>query len=265
MPVGFFATKNQKKAAEKGVFFSLTTTPGRIKKLKATIASLLDQEVAAAGIILNIPEKYRRSGQTYSIPPFISNIPQVDINRCVDFGPATKLLPTLKKLANHSHAKIIVVDDDQVYPKGLVKTYIQAAENSPKTALGLCGWNVPGNFRHPSREVKRGAGIRIFDAQPNIHRDETVDILQGATSYMVRVNFFDKRVFDLIESAYSADDIWISGHLAKNGISKKVLKTNFAYARIDAYHTREHLKHSVNKSNEHNNYLYEYFSPYWSK
>ena len=81
------------------IYISISTIPQRIKNLNETIRSLLNQTRKPDKIFINIPNKYQRFKETIKdnqIPNFDSNI--VEVTRCEDCGPGTKLLGSLDKL-----------------------------------------------------------------------------------------------------------------------------------------------------------------------
>ena len=75
------------------IYVSLSTIPQRIKNLSKSVESLLSQTQKPDRIFINIPFKYRRFSETIEdkqIPKFDNNF--VEITRCEDSGPGTKLL-----------------------------------------------------------------------------------------------------------------------------------------------------------------------------
>ena len=102
------------------IYVSTSTIPQRIKSLDKSIKSLLNQSKKPDKIFINIPFKYRRFKETIKddeIPKFDNSI--VEITRCEDYGPATKLLGSLDKLEKNS--LVIVFDDDHVYENYMVE------------------------------------------------------------------------------------------------------------------------------------------------
>ena len=85
------------------IYVSLSTIPQRIKNLSTSVESLLNQTQKPDKIFINIPFKYRRFSETIEheqIPKFDNST--VEITRCEDSGPGTKLLGSLKKLEKNS-------------------------------------------------------------------------------------------------------------------------------------------------------------------
>jgi hypothetical protein len=73
------------------IYVTLTTIPPRLKNIHITINSILSQTIIPDLIILNIPSNYNNFSNNYDIPSGLNN-DKILINRCNDFGPATKLL-----------------------------------------------------------------------------------------------------------------------------------------------------------------------------
>ena len=76
------------------------------------INSLLKQTRKPDKIFVNIPYKYKRFSETIEdnqIPKFDSSI--VEVTRCEDCGPGTKLIGSLNKFEKNS--LVILADDDE--------------------------------------------------------------------------------------------------------------------------------------------------------
>lgn len=109
------------------VVFSLTTIPDRIEFTKHTILSLLNGSVLPEKIIFNIPYKSLK-GKEYIIPEWLTDLtaryPLLVLNRCQDYGPATKIIPTLIMYQTNLDQKIIYIDDDVIYHKHFLRNFI---------------------------------------------------------------------------------------------------------------------------------------------
>lgn len=255
-------------AQKSNLLVSLTTTPDRLPKIHQTLRSLIDQTVLPAAIYLNLPEKSMK-GKAYEITSDLLNFPLLKINRpAIDQGPATKSLPVLADNSIDSDTIIVVLDDDQVYPKNLLETYYTNSLKFPEHALTICGWKTPQTLRHSDKKILRGAGLKLNDPNANISKNEEVEIIQGASSYAIKKRFFTSEIFDFdkaLPKAMFADDIWISGQLAKAKTPRILLKADFAYCRIMSlsHFKTEGLRDTANGDNTINDALYEYFRNNW--
>lgn len=168
---------------------SLTSIPPRFDTLGPVLESLLSQ--GADAVALCIPRTYRRFG-TADPPRLPAGITLIRSD--TDFGPATKLLPAL---ARWPEARIAYCDDDCLYGPGWLDALTAAA--TQRTAVAASGWPV--------------ARLRRQGAAPPF-----TDIAQGFGGVLVSAQMFDPRVFDTPEPCWPVDDIWLSAHLAINGV-----------------------------------------------
>ena len=172
------------------ITITLTTTPSRIALLHYTLKSLLDQTHPPARIILNIPEFSEREQIAYTIPPEITALSSVQINRCRDLGPGTKLIPTLSIVTPDT--ALLVLDDDRIYPNWLIERYSAAVNDFPDAALTMGGWVVPDTLEDTfttilsSLFMRPPAPIRA----PRLRRPREIDVML-VFSYLVRPSFFD--------------------------------------------------------------------------
>lgn len=174
---------------------SFTTSPTRINKCGPMINSILDQTRRPDLFILNIPEKFERTGDSYVIPKYIRK--SLTVNRIdTDYGPATKILPTVTYLLHCDRAKdyppedtrIIYLDDDIAYPKRMTETYekiIPDNDNNVWTSTGF-------DFVNMNLNGKRG------------HKD-TATIAEGYGSVCVKLNTFGDDFVEYMKR-YTASD-----------------------------------------------------------
>ena len=104
------------------IYVSITTIPQRIKNLNKSVKSLLNQTRKPDKIFINIPFKYKRFSEAIvdnQIPKFDNKV--VEITRCEDYGPGTKLLGSLNKLQKDS--LLILADDDHTYEDYMIEKF----------------------------------------------------------------------------------------------------------------------------------------------
>src|SRR5882762_10642007 len=124
------------------VIASLSTVPDRINNLGPTIRSLLKQTRPPDEIVLAIPEFSIRERRPYVVPKYISRLPRVRVLRCrEDWGPATKFIGAIQDelAAGRENTLIMVVDDDRLYPRDALETYLYYSEQLPDAALCFRG------------------------------------------------------------------------------------------------------------------------------
>ena len=168
------------------IYISLTTIPERFKNLNKTISSLLSQKKKADKIFINIPKEYTRFKEIISneqIPKFNSDI--VEIIRCEDYGPGTKILGSVKKLKKDS--LVILVDDDNVYKDYMIEKFFYFHKKAPKNAYSF--------YVHPLGNFGVGQGADGFAIN---------------TNHLDGINDFYERVVKDHNELFLHDDLWIS-------------------------------------------------------
>ena len=187
------------------IYVSTSTIPQRVKSLDKSIKSLLNQSKKPDKIFINIPFKYRRFNETIKddeIPKFDSSV--VEITRCEDYGPATKLLGSLDKLEKNS--LVILFDDDHVYENYMVEKFSYFYSKAPDNAYSF--------YVHPLGKFGIGQGADGFGINTNF--------LEGIKG------FYNKVVKDYKE-LFLNDDVWISYFL-------------YFIKKTKIFSLREHLK-----------------------
>ena len=168
------------------IYVSLSTIPQRLKNLNQSVESLLKQTVKPDKIFINIPYNYKRFSETIrddQIPKFGNSL--VEITRCEDCGPGTKLLGSLNKFEKNS--LVILADDDHVYEDYMVEKFFYFYSKAPNNAYSF--------YVHPLGNFGIGQGADGFAINTN-H-------LTG-----IKI-FYDKVVRDYKE-LFLYDDLWIS-------------------------------------------------------
>ena len=87
---------NSSPTLNKRFIVALSTIPDRIKGLRPTIDSLLNQTRRPDEIVLAVPKFSLRQQRPYDIPDWLHQVPDLRILRCdKDWGPATKFIAVL--------------------------------------------------------------------------------------------------------------------------------------------------------------------------
>ena len=224
------------------IYVSISTIPQRIKNLHRSIDSLLNQKKKPDKIFINIPNKYKRFKKIIDdkqIPIFQDS--RVEITRCEDCGPGTKLLGSLDKLNKNS--LLILADDDHSYEDYMIEKFYYFYSKAPSNAYSF--------YVHPLGNFGIGQGADGFAINTNS--------LVGIKS------FYDKIVKNYKE-LFLYDDLWISyflyffkknkilslqDHLKKNSENKRSLiyKTHtIASGLVSTY--GENLVNAIKKRDE---------------
>ena len=168
------------------IFISISTIPERVKHLNKTVDSLLKQTKKPDRIFINIPNKYRRFSETIEdnkIPKFNSDI--VEVTRCEDFGPGTKLLGSLNKLDKNS--LLILADDDHEYDDYMIEKFFYFYSKEPNNAYSF--------YVHALGKFGIGQGADGFAIN---------------TNHLGGIKNFYNEVVKNYEELFIHDDLWIS-------------------------------------------------------
>ncbi len=242
------------------IIISMSTLPSRIANIEPTLQCLLGQTRPPDEIVIAIPAFSIRQQAAYSIPPFLKELPAVRILHAErDWGPATKFIAATQEenAAGRSDTLIIVVDDDRIYPRDAVETYLYYNAQLPDAALCFRGAAMPRSFDW--RDARMAHGDRIRQPEP-------VAVITGCGSYLVKPRFFNDSLWnysDAPRAAFYMDDIWISGCLDRRGVEKYVVPTS-ARMRSVAQQSRTMTLHDVpNGRQPSNNEVIEFFRRDW--
>ena len=202
------------------VIASLSTVPDRINNLRPTIRSLLKQTRPPDEIILAIPEFSVRERRPYVVPKYISQLPRVRVLHCAeDWGPATKFIGAIQDelAAGRENTLIMVVDDDRLYPRDALETYLYYSEQLPNAALCFRGTAMPSTLDWDDAKMIYAKDLR----EPS-----PVAVITGCGSYLIQPRFFDESLWDYSAApqiAFYIDDIWISAWLSRRGVKRYVV------------------------------------------
>ena len=152
------------------VYTTMTTSPLRLRKLQAVLATLDVSNLA--GIYIVLPERYGRKKEKYRESDIrkIKAFPKVRVIRTKkDYGPLTKALPVIRRMRNKNNL-VISIDDDVAYPMGMVNEMIyQKVVKHPRAVIEGC-WH--GHFRSIKKFKDRWP-------QKKKGRDPNVDLVEG--------------------------------------------------------------------------------------
>lgn len=202
---------NKKLAKTKlRIVVSLTTTPYRIDKIQATLDSMLQQSVKPDKIYLNIPYYLKRDNLEYKIPGWLQNYPGINIVRTEDYGPITKLLPTLQ-YEQDPQTIIITIDDDVWYPKHVVRDLVDfmlKTKNSAATPVHI--------------SFALNADLQFTNIKYKYQHASKTRLVIGAAGVAYRRSFFAgdfaPTITNLPNTCKLSDDLIISLYLASKRI-----------------------------------------------
>jgi hypothetical protein len=136
-----------------------------------------------------------------------------------DWGPATKFIGAIQDelAAGRENTLIMVVDDDRLYPRDALETYLYYSEQLPNAGLCFRGAAMPSTLDWDDAKMIYARDLR----QPR-----PVAVITGCGSYLVQPRFFDQSLWDYSAApsvAFHIDDIWISAWLSRRGVKRYVV------------------------------------------
>jgi len=192
------------------IYVSLSTIPQRIKNLHQSVDSLLKQTKKPDKIFINIPNKYKRFDEIVhdsQIPKFSDS--KIEITRCEDCGPGTKLLGSLNKLNKDS--LIILADDDHLYEDYMIEKFYYFYSKAPNNAYSF--------YVHPLGNFGVGQGADGFAIN---------------TNHLEGIKIFYNKIVKDYKELFLYDDLWISYFL-------------YFFRKNKILSLQEHLKKKNNK------------------
>ena len=191
---------------------SLTSIPPRFGNIKKTINSINIQNKKPDKIYLNIPHNYERyPNQNFDITELIKTCPNLQIIRCEDCGPGTKLLGAINEFNKYDY--VVLIDDDHIYNKEMLSFFHEKGLENLDKAYSFCVYNV-----------------------------EDCKVGQGADGFMINT-FFLKNIYQFFakyiknnKKLFFNDDLWISIFL--NKILKKDIE-NLSFLLKQSFFKKE--------------------------
>ena len=222
--------------ATKPVVLTLTSIPARFANLPRKFKSLEKQTYKPDFVELNIPQIYRRfPGEVPELP----TLPDwVSVNFCeIDYGPASKVLPTLERWKN-KEVDFLACDDDRIPDNRWIERLITARRERPHDIVTERGWNInerfgdirsnqdlPRALRDPkggrsiSYRLMRGISLGMMHPSRKLFRKAGyVDVFEGFLGVLIPSHALPKEAFDIPDIIWTVDDVWLSGMSYYNGV-----------------------------------------------
>lgn len=193
-----FYKSREKMSSNQNIIISMTTSPTRIDKIEHILETFNNQTVKPTKLILNLPFVFKRTQQTFdNIPSFISKYSFVDINRCEDIGPCTKIIPTVELFNNQPETIIISIDDDIAYTNTFIETFLEYSNKNPNAVItGQSFLRIPKS--NQAKLVEGYSGV--------LYKQKFLK------------NFDIEQLKQYPKVCYFADDFILSNYLLKNKI-----------------------------------------------
>ena len=243
------------------VIACFSTLPDRIAHLGSTIRCLLEQTRPPDEIVIAIPKFSVRQQKQYIIPEELAEDSRIRIlHSDRDWGPATKFIPIVQEelAADRGETVIMIVDDDRVYSRDALETYLFYHRRLPEAVLCFRGAPMPSDLKWRKPKITRGDRLR---------EPQKVAVITGCGSYLIQPRFFDAQLWDYSVApagAFYMDDIWISGCLDRRGIEKYIVPASGMMRTVRQQYGTMTLHDVPNGRRHNNNETIEFFSDSWN-
>lgn len=201
-------------------YVSLTTSPKRLSKIHWALKTLDLTYVDT--IYLALPEKYKDKEEYGPTDRLEKMFPKLKIiRRKIDLGPIMKLLPAVEEVQalGDLEARVITIDDDTAYPKGMIgqlikesvlKNAVIAGSGEHSANFGLHPYWPQTNSIVPAIDIVEGFGGVAYPAK-YVDVDRTTKVSQMGTGKV----------------CLTSDDVTISWVLAENRVPRFTIKNQF--------------------------------------
>ena len=208
----------------------MSTIPSRIRNIDEVLSAINNQTVKPNKIYLNIPHNYKRFPDESIDEVDIENLKNedVEITRCQDFGPGTKIMGSVEKIKKYDC--VIILDDDHIYDKHIIEIFLEA---------------------YRKEKINYSFYLnKIFD----IKMGQCADGFLINTSLLNGIEkFYDKYVKNN-KNMFHDDDLWLAIYLQKEKnssiknlidifqkkINKKIVYEQNPNSKIDGLHMTVH-------------------------
>ena len=180
---------------------SMTTIPSRIDTIRPVIEAVLGQTTAVDHLELNIPYRSIRAGVEYVIPPWLAALDRVKVFRTDDYGPITKIAPSLVRHKDDSETYLWSVDDDCAYPPNQLEVLCRAHRPSERCILVRYGGELKSDgtvqFWHGEADVTMFEGFGGVLYPPGCIGDDFAEYVETTSK-----NELCRRNDDIVLSMY---------------------------------------------------------------
>jgi len=220
---------------KKPIVLTLTSIPPRFPNLPAKFKAIEKQTNRPDVVELNLPVAYRRfQGEIPSLP----SLPEwVKVHVCeTDYGPATKVLPTVERW-REKDADLLICDDDRIPDPRWIERLLQARSQRPNDIITERGWNINDRFgdlrinlnlprsvphphggRNTRYRLMRALSLGILHPARKLFIEPGyVDIFEGFLGVLMPSKAIPAEAFEIPEIVWTVDDVWLSGMAYHNG------------------------------------------------
>lgn len=194
-----------------------------MKYLQSTIDSLNAQDTPPDAIELNLSREYSRRD--------LGTVNEAEIpTGCdvywgdEDYGPATKILPTVTRY-HGTDARLVYCDDDRIYEPGWLTRLVNFSDKYPGAVIAdrMIASRRKENIL---RWQNRGPLYRLYRALSfgqwsPLRTKYKFDVAEGCGGVLIRPDYLPNEAFSIPDILWTVDDVWLSGMYHSMGLDIK--------------------------------------------
>jgi hypothetical protein len=253
------------------IVVTLTSIPPRYANLPAKLASLARQTVRPDRVELQIPREYRRfPGLPPALPPLPDWVHVCEAEK--DYGPATKVLPAVRRWRG-THTDLLICDDDRLQDRHWMHRFVEGRKLRPNDILCERGWTIEARFgmtraqpdlpraeyapkqgRTLAYRLKRIASLNLAHPPRRLYvKAGYVEVFEGFLGALMPADALTDAAFDIPEIVWTVDDVWLSGMAWKNGTKvwvNAMPRPVYSDSRFDKVASlRDHVEKGLGREN----------------
>lgn len=220
----------------KPIVLTLTSIPPRFPNLPRKFKALEKQTQKPDFVELNIPKAYRRFPGELPVLPTLPD--WVSVKFCeIDYGPASKVLPTVGRWRN-KEADLLVCDDDRLPDRHWIERIAKTRAERPDDIITERGWNINERFGNIRADLdlpralqdKKGGRTLAYRFKRTLslgtlhpprklfQHSGYIDVFEGFLGALLPSAALPPAAFDIPEIIWTVDDVWLSGMAYHNGV-----------------------------------------------
>jgi len=223
------------------IYVSMSSTVSRADNLKELLPTLASEYLRE--ILIVLPPYNLQSLQVYDREKHKRQLTGNNKVKILyaenDWGPVTKLLPAYRYVHNrHAKAVLIVIDDDHVYPQGMINEHIYALAHHP----GYVSTLLPATLGKQTGRMPAHYQLSIAENLDSMWSKRKAWMVHGAGSIGMRsedidISWLQQMLLDKSTAHCRwSDDLLISLSLAKNGVKPILVHNQYAsIAQVEPY------------------------------
>ncbi len=168
-----------------------SSQPKSMLTAEKSVESIFRQTRVPDRVIWFLPRVSKRFKMDYpDVPEWVAKYPKLEVIRCTDYGPSTKIAPLLDMPEIKAEDKVIIFDDDTQYKPNCVELLVKATEGK---TIGA------GFFAHTYRYKPFQLSAKHIQGDPDIQERNRVSVILASSMVIYPRSVFPASSKDIEE------------------------------------------------------------------